>query len=110
MNYEVHLTRTAREDLNEAADYIEYELMNPQAADEFLVSANDTLSSLKQFAQRYSLVEDPVLRALGIRFVRIKKFLAFYVIAESERKVHIVRVLYERRNWIDLLAEGYTLN
>ena len=36
MKYELHITRAAENDLNEAADYIEFVLMNPQAADHLL--------------------------------------------------------------------------
>ena len=36
MKYALHITGSAENDINEAADYIEYVLMNPQAADRLL--------------------------------------------------------------------------
>ena len=86
MNYEVHFTRAAENDLNEAADYIEFVLLNPQAADDLLDTVEETLPTLAQYAQRYALVDDPVLRAWGIRFVQIKNYLSFYTISEEEQK------------------------
>lgn len=37
MNYQVHITKTAEHDIAKAADYIEFVLKNPQAADHLLV-------------------------------------------------------------------------
>lgn len=109
MNYEVHITRAAENDLNESADYIEFVLLNPQAADDLLDTVEETLPTLAQYAQRYALVDDPVLRAWGIRFVQIKNYLAFYTISEEEQKVYIVRFLYGKRNWISILKNGFSI-
>ncbi len=109
MRYELHMTRAAENDLNEAADYIEFVLMNPQAADHLLDAVEETLPALSEYAERHALVDDPVLKAWGIRFVQIKNHLAFYTIAEDEGKVYIVRFLYGKRNWISILKNGFTL-
>ena len=109
MNYEVHFTRAAENDLNEAADYIEFVLLNPQAADDLLDTVEETLPTLAQYAQRYALVDDPVLRTWGIRFVQIKNYLSFYTISEEEQKVYIVRFLYGKRNWISILKNGFSM-
>ena len=109
MNYEVRITRAAENDLNEAADYIEFVLLNPQTADDLLDTVEETLPTLAQYAQRYALVDDPVLRAWGIRFVQIKNYLAFYTISEEEQKVYIVRFLYGKRNWISILKNGFSM-
>ena len=110
MNYELRITRAAENDLNEAADYIEFVLLNPQAADDLVDAVEETLPTLAQYAQRYALVDDPVLRAWGIRFVQIKNYLAFYTISEEEQKVYIVRFLYGKRNWISILKNGFSID
>ena len=109
MKYDLHMTRAADNDLHEAVDYIEFVLMNPQAADHLLDAVEETLSVLSEYAQRHALVDDPVLKTWGIRFVQIKHYLAFYTIAEDEQKVYIVRFLYGKRNWISMLKNGFTL-
>lgn len=109
MKYELHITRAAENDLNEAANYIAFVLMNPQAADHLLDAVEETLPMLSESAQRHALVDDPVLKTWGIRFVQIKHYLAFYTIAEDEQKVYIVRFLYGKRNWISMLKNGFTL-
>lgn len=39
MNYTIHITSTAKRDINRAADHIEFDLKNPQAADKLLDEA-----------------------------------------------------------------------
>ena len=92
MNYHVHITHRAEHDLNRALDYIEFSLKNPQAADSLLDEADRVLNSLSQMPERYALPGDKLLAAWGIRFVQIKKYLAFYVIAKETQTVHVIRL------------------
>ena len=107
--YDLHITSAAENDLNEAADYIEYVLLNPDAADRLLDAATERISTLAQFAQRNALVDDPVLKVWGIRFIQVNNYLAFYVISEEESRVYIVRFLYGKRDWIGILKQGFSL-
>lgn len=110
MMYDLHITSAAENDLNEAADYIEYVLLNPDAADRLLDAATEKISTLAQFAERNALVDDPVLKTWGIRFIQVNNYLAFYVISEEESRVYIVRFLYGKRDWIGILKQGFTLD
>lgn len=103
MSYQVHITERAQRDLEGAADYIEYTLLNPTAADELLAAAEETLASLSDMPQRIMPVTDEVLAAWGIRFIRVKNYLGFYVIDEERQVVHIVRFLYMKRDWQTIL-------
>ena len=107
--YDLHITSAAENDLNEAADYIEYVLVIPAAADRLLDAATERISTLAQLAERYALVDDPVLKAWGIRFIQVNNYLAFYVISEEESRVYIVRFLYGKRDWIGILKQGFSL-
>ena len=106
MTSEVLLTQAAKRDLNSAADYIEHVLLSPQAADNLLSEAEQALSALASFPERFSLTDDPVLKAWGIRFVPIKNYLAFYVVSEPEQRVYIVRFLLKKRDWVSILKQG----
>ena len=108
MSYQVHITKQAEKDLDHALDYIEFSLKNPQAADNLLDEAEQTLGSLTQMPERYALPEDKLLAAWGIRFVQIKKYLAFYVIAKETQTVHIIRFLYGKSDWRSILRQGFT--
>lgn len=108
MTYHIHITRAAERDMERAADYIEYTLKNPKAADELLDEADMTINSLAQMPERYALADDKVLAAWGIRSIQVKKYLAFYVIAKDTRTIHIIRFLYGKSDWVSLLRNTIT--
>jgi plasmid stabilization system protein ParE len=103
MSYEVFSTRAADRDILKAADYIEFVLHNPQAADSLLDEVDIKFNSLSENPERYAVVSDPVLKSWQIRFIQVRNYLAFYVISECERRVYVVRFLYGRRDWVSIL-------
>ena len=110
MNYQIRITRIAEQDLNDAADYIEFVLKNPIAADRLFDLAEEAISSLSQLPHIHPLVDDPVLRAWGIRYITVNNYLAFYTIDDSQSVVFIIRFLYGKRNWIPLLRQGINID
>ena len=108
MTYAIHITQAAEKDLNSAADYIEHVLLNPQAADDLLDEAEGKVYALTCFPEKYPLVDDPVLKAWGIRFVPIKNYLAFYTVSEPDQSIYITRFLYCKRDWISILKNGFS--
>jgi len=109
MNYKLHITATAERDMSHAADYIEFELKKPQAADDLLDEAERQINALAQFPEKFPHVEDKLLASWGIRFTLVNNYLAFYVIAEEEQQVNIVRFLYGKSNWISILKRSFPL-
>ena len=109
MSYQVHITSTAEHDIMQAADYIEFTLKNPNAADNLLDAATEQIGSLADLPQKFHLVDDPVLASWGIRFVIINNYLAFYTIDEEKQTVIIVRFLYQKSNWTAILRQGFSL-
>lgn len=109
MSYGIHITRAAERDLNSAVDYIEFVLLNPQVADALLDEAEMKIGELSIFPERFSLVDDPVLKAWGIRFTLVKNYIAFYVVSEENRTIYIVRFLYGKRDWVTILKQGFSL-
>ena len=103
MSYLLHITETAERDLAEAADYIEFSLKNPAAADRLFDLLAEETAVLAEQPKLFPLIGDAVLAAWGIRFVRVNRYLAFYTIDEPAKTVHIVRFLYGRRNWAHIL-------
>ena len=110
MKYELRITCAAENDLSEAADYLEFSLMNPQAADDLLDAAEATLRSLSEHPQRHAPAADPVLKAWGVRLIPVGSYLAFYVISEDEHRVYVIRFLYGKRNWRSILRGGFSMD
>ena len=109
MSYQVHITSTAEHDIMRAADYIEFTIKNPTAADNLLDVSTEQIGSLSDLPQKFRLVDDSVLASWGIRFVIINNFLAFYTIDEEKQTVIIVRFLYQKNNWTSILRQGFPL-
>ena len=103
MKYSIHITGKAERDMMEAADYIEFTLLNPKAADDLLDAAEKEINGLAFMPEKYKTIDDPVLAAWGIRLIVINNYLAFYVIDKEAKIVHIVRFLYGKRNWVSIL-------
>ena len=110
MNYSIHITRAAERDIAEATDYIDNILLNPEAADSLLDKLNEQGEDLMDSLAKYQLADDPVLRSWGIRFTLVNNYLAFYIVDEEKRIVHIIRFLYGKRDWINILKLGYSLD
>ncbi len=109
MSYQVHITSTAEHDIMRTADYIEFTLKNPNAADNLLDAVTEQIGSLADLPQKFRLVDDPVLASWGIRFVIINNYLAFYIIDEEKQTVIIVLFLYQKSNWTSILRQGFSL-
>ena len=107
MNYHLHITSVAQRDISQAADYIEFVLKNPKAADDLLEETDQKINALLPFPQEHPIVEDKLLAAWGIRFTQIKNYLAFYV--EEENQVTVIRFLYAKSDWISILKVGFPL-
>ena len=84
MSYSIHITATAERDILRAADYIEFNLKNPTAADHLLDAATEQINSLSDMPEKYHLVDDPVLASWKIRFIIVNNCLAFYTIDKEK--------------------------
>ena len=107
MNYHLHITSVAQRDISQAADYIEFVLKNPKAADDLLEETDQKINALLPFPQEHPIVEDKLLAAWGIRFTQIKNYLAFFVVEEN--LVTVIRFLYAKSDWISILKVGFPL-
>lgn len=96
MNWNIHITQEAEQDLNAAADYIEYVLKNHIAADNLIDEAEDKIQKLTTDAEIHQIVSDEILKSWSIRFIRIKNYLVFYTIDKEMNTVYIIRFLYEK--------------
>ena len=103
--YKVNITPTAENDILQALIYIEYDLLNPDAANNLEAEIGDKLASLNIYPQRFAIPNDPVFKSIGIRFIVIKNYLAFYTINEQLHQVNIFRFLYGKSDWLNILKE-----
>ncbi|KHM53066.1 toxin RelE [Anaerovibrio lipolyticus] len=103
MSYRIIISQKAEKDIIEAADYIEFILHNPKAADDLLDKVTEEIENLSVMPAKFGIVDEPVLKAWGIRFFSINNSLVFCRIDEAANLVNIVRFLYGKRNWKSIL-------
>lgn len=95
------LSKRARQDLNDIADYIANELQNPHAAIELIEDIEATLEKrLNTFPYAYPV--HSFLESLGIEYRRtiIGNYTAFYKIIETkkDKMVNITYIVYGARD------------
>ena len=77
MSYHLQITGVAQRDISQAADYIEFVLKNPKAADDLLEETEQKINALLPFPEKHPVVEDKLFAAWGVRFTKVKNILPF---------------------------------
>ena len=101
--YKIELTETAHEDLEDIVKYIAKDLHEPAIARKIHAKIISELKKLKAMPERHAVAIDTHLRSLGIRPFYIDNYIAPYTIIAESNTILIVRILYARRDWKNLL-------
>lgn len=101
--YNIEITEPAERDLNEIVRYIVIELRDSHTAESVMERIGSAIYGLADMPLRNPLILDERLSLSGIRKIIVDNYLVFYVVTEGSRTVTIIRVLYSRRDWINLL-------
>jgi len=97
------MTQPAIDDLKNIVSYIANELREPITAKGLVSKIKEAIMSLSEMPARHSLVVDERLAMQGIRKIMVDNYIVFYAISDKDANVTVVRLLYGRRNWINLL-------
>ncbi|MBP1970084.1 toxin ParE1/3/4 [Virgibacillus natechei] len=103
MIYNVVITTPAENDLREIGRYISKELLEPESAQKVIGKIADAIINLEHMPYRNALVHDTRLAKMGIRHLLVGNYIVFYTVIEDRRSVTIIRMLYNKRNWQNLL-------
>lgn len=106
MKYEIEITESAQRDFESIYLYISEKLYNRQAAMRLIAELDKHIKTLGDIPEGFPLVDDDYLKNMGIRFISVENYIVFYTVNISRSKVFVVRVLYGKRNWADLLRNG----
>lgn len=106
MNYKVHISKPAKLDIRHAIKHIRCVLKNPPAANRLLDKTETGIAGLSLMPQRCALADDPVLTLQKIRYLMIENYYAFFQIDETTKTVHILRFLYEKSDWKNILKSN----
>ena len=104
--YSITITEPAEEDLNSAVDYFINVLKAPKAAQTLLDEIEEKLSFLSTNPLVYEIEYDEYLQERNIRSVLVRSHLVFYIVNQNIEEVIILRILYARRNWLNILRNN----
>ncbi|MBI9096444.1 MAG: type II toxin-antitoxin system RelE/ParE family toxin [Sphaerochaeta sp.] len=99
--HEVQWTSLVKEDLICAITYISDVLKVPVAAEKLLDASEKEVAVLSENPYLFPLSHD---EHRGIRHVMAKNYILFYTVKEDARTITIIRMLYARRDWMQLLG------
>ena len=106
MKYDIEITETAQRDFENIYFYISEKLYNKQSALRIIASIDEHIKTLRDMPEGFPLVNDVYLRNKGIRFIPVENYIVFYNVDAEKHRVYIVRVIYGKRNWNDILRNG----
>ena len=92
-------------DVDTCYNYIKDKLEAPMAADNLIIEILEKLNRIKENPKIRPLVRDEYLASLGFRSIKVKNYVIFYIIGNDNKHVKIIRFLYNKRNWINILNE-----
>jgi addiction module RelE/StbE family toxin len=101
--YKIDITKPAENDLYEIGRYISNELLEPGRAVEVVDKIAKAIFTLKEMPYRNAIVADDKLASQGIHKFLIENYIVFYIVNEDNKEVTIIRILYKRRDWLNIL-------
>ena len=101
--FDVIIETTASLDLYGILDYITEVLKVPESAERIYRSIKDQVLSLDEMPYRFPLVREEPFASMGVHLMPLENYNAFYIIDEQKNEVHILRILYNRREWQNIL-------
>ena len=103
--YKLKISKLYDSDVDSCYDYIKDTLKNPKAADDLITKIMDKLNIISENPKIRPLVRDEYLANIGYRLITVKNYMIFYIIGEDNKHLKIVRFLYCKRDWMNILKE-----
>jgi len=101
--YKIIAELPAQRDLQDILRYLTDVLKEPVIARRIYTSIKEQILTLSQMPLRHSVVQDQPYVLLGVRKLLVENYVAFYVVNEEKREVNVLRILYNRREWQNVL-------
>ena len=105
--FELVFSKVFDEDIDSSYNYIKDLLESPMAASNLMKELSSKLNYLEEKPYSRPLVQDKFLASFGIRSIRVKNHIVFYIIEDenNKRTVNILRFMYCKRDWMNILKE-----
>jgi addiction module RelE/StbE family toxin len=101
--YRLRFSKLFKRDVDSCYNYIKNRLEAPMAADNLIKEITESLYKIKENPNIRPLVQDKYLASLGYRLLNVKNYCIFYIVDDDNKHINIIRFLYNKRNWINIL-------
>jgi len=101
--YKLEFSKEAKKDLIDIVNYLKYNLQEPNIAKKLHNKIKNAIYRLCENPKSYPLIDDKHLKELTVRKLIIDNYIVFYKITDINKKIYIVRIMYEKRNSMNLL-------
>lgn len=101
--YTLKITPAAANDLDKIYSYISNELYNETAAENLMDKIEESFMRLKEFPFSCNFVSDDFLKNKGYRKLIVDNYIGFYIVDEEKQQVIIMRVLYGKQKYQDII-------
>ncbi len=98
-NYKVKLYPTAEQDLLDIIN--DLNTLSSEVALQYYDLLTEQIASLSSMPERCARSRDLILAAKGYRYLIVKKYLVFFIVAEDTVQIH--RILYGRSDYRSIL-------
>lgn len=99
--YNIEYSKESKQDLIDIKKYIKYNLQEPKTAQTLISKTKNSIDKLQDNPQIYPIIDDDFIKKMEIRKLIVDNYIVFYKIQHNS--MQIVRIMYGRRNWINLL-------
>ena len=105
MSFDVLQSAPAVFDLDNIIHYIAIRLSNPKAARDLLGEYEDRLTNLRDSPRLYGPARAKKLAGMGFHQFNFGNYIAFYKIDDEEQKVYIVRIFYQKQDYLTKITD-----
>ncbi len=101
MNYDIVISKDAKQDIQTIYQYISNTLLAKESAIKQFERIEKAILSLNYLPKRHKIYDES--RWKNLRIMIIDNYSIFYTVCDDNQTVTIVRILYGRRNFDKLL-------
>ena len=102
--YEYLLAQSAEIDINDIFEYIAEVLSNPDAAGALADALEEKFEEICTVPKLGRIIDNEFAMRDDVRIVHVKNYLVYYFIDDVEKKIIVIRVIYNRRNQEEALS------
>lgn len=103
MNYNLVITQPAKKDLADILQYISKDLSAPKAANDLLDDILKCYDNISSNPLMYALCDNDRLKSKNTEKQLTLNYIMFYRVDEEKQIIYIMRFIYGRRDYINLL-------